>query len=67
MKAYDRVVQERIEISANLLEKGSYLQNENLAAAIVRDFHCNIMQIVRRATEARRQTRQFFMIEIARR
>eukprot|EP00969_Alexandrium_andersonii_P050538 2220423-Alexandrium_andersonii.AAC.1 len=67
MKAYDRVAQERIEASANLLKKDSYLRDENLAAAMVRDFHCNVMQIVRRETEVRRQKQQSFMIEIARR
>eukprot|EP00969_Alexandrium_andersonii_P330173 14591098-Alexandrium_andersonii.AAC.1 len=38
MKAYDCVVQERIEASANLFQKDSYLRDETLAAAMVRDF-----------------------------
>eukprot|EP00969_Alexandrium_andersonii_P054238 2387774-Alexandrium_andersonii.AAC.1 len=67
VKAYDRVARERIEVSANLLEKDTYLQDENLSAEMARDFLCNLMQIVRRDTERRRQRREFFMIEIARR
>eukprot|EP00969_Alexandrium_andersonii_P148551 6566148-Alexandrium_andersonii.AAC.1 len=67
MQAYDRVAQERVEVSANLLEKDTYLHDADLSAEMARDFLRNLMQIARRDTERRRQRREFFMIEVAKR
>eukprot|EP00969_Alexandrium_andersonii_P253446 11201707-Alexandrium_andersonii.AAC.1 len=49
MKAYGRVVRERIEVSASLLEKDTYLRGENLAAEMARGLLRNLMRIVRGA------------------
>eukprot|EP00969_Alexandrium_andersonii_P135267 5983665-Alexandrium_andersonii.AAC.1 len=38
MQAYDRRTQERIEVSANLLEKDTYLHDADLSAEMARDF-----------------------------
>eukprot|EP00969_Alexandrium_andersonii_P174748 7727714-Alexandrium_andersonii.AAC.1 len=37
LKAYDKVVKERVEISFSLLGSDAHLQNEKVAASMVRD------------------------------
>eukprot|EP00969_Alexandrium_andersonii_P264543 11692417-Alexandrium_andersonii.AAC.1 len=53
MQAYGRLTLERIEVSANLLEKDTYLDDSDLSVEMARDFLCTLMQLIRRNTERR--------------